>query len=183
MAHIEAKYGGILVILAYGRFLFTTHSDSKIRVWNVSETDKYFKPKKAITLPQKRTIFMYPRKKNINQHKDSISCIAYDVADKLLICTRVLGSWDKTVTVWKVSDKICVDSFLAHKGQVNTAIAINQQDGQAPTGLKSWLRHLLCASLPMGVFYTRVHDRLISFWKKEKAFNRFNRGGFLYARP
>lgn len=119
------------ITLAYGRFLFTAHSDSKIRVWNVSETDKYFKPKKAITLPQKRTIFMYPRKKNINQHKDSISCIAYDVADKLLICTRVLGSWDKTVTVWKVSDKICVDSFLAHKGQVNTAIAINQQDGCA----------------------------------------------------
>ena len=80
MAHIEAKYGGILVILAYGRFLFTTHSDSKIRAWNVSGTNNYFKPKKAITLPQKRTFI-------------NIKFLSLALRTMLLIsfCTRVLG--------------------------------------------------------------------------------------------
>lgn len=38
-----------------------------------------------------------------------------------------MGSGDKTVKVWNVSNKICVDPFLVHEGQVN-AIVINEQD-------------------------------------------------------
>lgn len=76
MGYIKARTGQIRAILAYGRLLFTTHSDYKIRVWDASLTEN-FRPKKITTLPQRRSFFLYPRKK-IHQHKDYISCIAYN---------------------------------------------------------------------------------------------------------
>lgn len=39
-----------------------------------------------------------------------------------------IGSWDSTVKAWNISENRCVDSFMAHEGNVN-AIVINQEDG------------------------------------------------------
>ncbi|GMP34927.1 hypothetical protein CsSME_00007592 [Camellia sinensis var. sinensis] len=199
MGYIKAKSGEIRTILAYERVLFTTHGDRKIRVWDVSLTEN-FRPKKITTLPRRSSFLLYPRK-NDYQHKDYISCIAYNNTDKLLYT----GSWDKTVKAWKVSKKECIDSFVAHEGLVN-AIEINQEDGCVFTcssdgTVKIWRRvfaessHILTMTLKFqlspvnalalssslsGCFlYSGSSDGLINFWEKEKMSGRFNHGGFL----
>ncbi|CAK9161514.1 unnamed protein product [Ilex paraguariensis] len=199
MGYIKAKSGEIRAILAKGKLLFTTHGDYKIRVWDVSLTES-FRPKKITTLPRRRSFFSYPRK-NIHQHKDYISCIAYNYAENLLYT----GSWDKTVKAWKISGRQCVDSFVAHEGHVN-AIVINQEDGCVFTcssdgTVKIWRRvfgessHILTMTLkfqpspvntlafslsPSGCFlYSGSSDGLINFWEKGKMSGRYNHGGFL----
>ncbi|KAK3002378.1 hypothetical protein RJ639_021040 [Escallonia herrerae] len=199
MGYIKAKAGDIQATLAHGRLLFTTHGDCKIRVWDVSLTEK-FRPKKTTTLPRRRSFFLYPRK-NTHQHNDYISCIAYNQSEKLLYT----GSADRTVKAWKVSERLCVDSFVAHEGQVN-AMMINQQDGCVFTcssdgTVKLWRRvfgessHILTVTLkfqpspvnalalsltPSSCFlYSGSSDGLINFWEKEKMSGRFNHKGFL----
>lgn len=91
IGHIKANAGEVRAILAYGKVLFTTHSDFKIRVWDVSITEG-FHPKKITTLPQRSPFFLFSRK-NSHQHKDYITCLAYNHVEKLLYT----GSWDRTV--------------------------------------------------------------------------------------
>lgn len=199
MGYIKAKVGDIRALLACGKLLFTTHGDYKIRVWDMSLAES-FQPKKTVTLPRKRPFFSYPRK-NIHKHRDYISSIAYNQTERLLYT----GSWDKTVKAWKVSERICVDSFVAHDGHVNS-IVINQQDGRVFTcssdgSVKIWRRvfgessHILTMTLKFqpspvnalalsstssGCFlYSGSSDGLINFWEKEKMSGRFNHGGFL----
>ncbi|KAL2516215.1 Transducin/WD40 repeat-like superfamily protein [Forsythia ovata] len=199
MGYIKATSGEIRAILAYGKMLFTTHGDYKIRVWDVSLTEN-FRPKKTITLPRRRSFFSYGKKNN-QQHRDSISCIAYNHKEKLLYT----GSWDKTVKVWKISEKRCVDSFVAHEGHVN-AIVLNQEDGCVFTcssdgTVKIWRRvfressHILTMTLkfqpsPVNtlalylspgecILYSGSSDGLINFWEKERMSSRYNHGGFL----
>ncbi|KAG9133143.1 hypothetical protein Leryth_027716 [Lithospermum erythrorhizon] len=199
MGYIKAIVGDIRAIFAHGRLLFTTHGDFKIRVWDVSLREN-FQPKKTMTLPKRKAIIFYPRKNN-HQHKDYITCIAYSQREKLLYT----GSLDKTVKVWKVTKKKCVDSFVAHEGHVN-AILINQEDGYVFTcssdgSIKIWRRifgessHFLTMTLqfqpsPVNALalsvtasdcflYSGSSDGLINFWEKERMSGRFNHGGFL----
>lgn len=196
MGYIKANVGEVRAILAHGKLLFTAHADHKIRVWDVPPTE-CFKPKKITTLPR-RSFLLYPR---MESHKDYISCIAYNYSEKLLYT----GSWDRTVKVWKISVKQCIDSFLAHEGHLN-AIVINQEDGCVFTGssdgtVKIWRRvfrdisHILTMKLkfqespvnalalslsPSGCFlYSGSSDGLINYWEKEKMSGRFNHRGFL----
>ncbi|GAA0184102.1 hypothetical protein LIER_31401 [Lithospermum erythrorhizon] len=199
MGYIKASVGDIRSTLAHGKLLFTTHGDFKIRVWDVSLREN-FQPKKTMTLPKKKSIIFYPRK-NSHQHKDYITCIAFNQREKLLYT----GSWDKTVKVWKITKKQCVDSFVAHEGHVN-AIVISQEDGYVFTcssdgSIKIWRRifgessHLLTMTLqfqpsPVNalalsltatgcIMYSGSSDGLINFWEKERMSGRFNHGGFL----
>ena len=199
IGHIKANASEVRAILAYGKVLFTTHSDFKIRVWDVSITEG-FHPKKITTLPQRSPFFLFSRK-NSHQHKDYITCLAYNHVEKLLYT----GSWDRTVKAWKVSENQCVDSFLAHKGHVN-AIVINQQDGcvfscSSDGTVKIWRRvygegsHMLTTTLkfqpsPVNALalssssntcflYSGSSDGLINFWEKERMSGRFNNRGFL----
>ena len=168
-------------------------------MWDVALKEN-FRPKKITTLPRRSSFFLYPRK-NTHQHKDSISCIAYNYTDKLLYT----GSRDKTVKAWKVSERKCIDSFVAHEGPVS-AIVIDQIDGCVFTcssdgTVKIWRRvfgessHILTMTLKFqpspvnalalssslsGCFlYSGSSDGLINFWEKEKMSSRFNHGGFL----
>ena len=199
VGHIKASSPDVRAILAYGRILFTTHGDCKVRVWDVSVTEK-FRPKKITTLPQSKSFFLFP-KKSSDQHKDYISCLAYNHGEKLLYT----GSWDKSVKVWNISEKRCVDSFMAHEDHVN-AIVINQQDGCVFTcssdgAVKIWRRvygessHILTMTLifqlspvnalalsssPSSCFlYSGSSDGLINFWEKEKTSGRFRHCGYL----
>lgn len=199
IGHIKANAGEVRAILAYGRVLFTTHGDFKIRVWNVSIREG-FQPKKITSLPRRSSFFLFSRK-NGHKHKDHITCMAYNHVEKLLYT----GSQDRTVKAWKVSENRCVDSFLAHKGHVN-AIVINQQDGCVFTcssdgTVKIWRRvykestHMLTTTLTFqpspvnalalssspntGFLYSGSSDGLINFWEKERMSGRFNNRGFL----
>lgn len=197
MGYIKANAGGIRSILAHGNLLFTAHGDCKIRVWDVPPTEN-FQHKKITTLPR-RSFLIYAR---MNIHKDYISCMAYNNTENLLYT----GSWDKTVKVWKIKEKQCIDSFVAHEGHV-TAIVINQEDGCVFTGssdgtVKIWRRvyressHILTMTLkfqpspinalalslsPGGCFlYSGSSDGLINYWQKERMSGRFNHRGFLH---
>ncbi|RWR82875.1 myosin heavy chain kinase B-like protein [Cinnamomum micranthum f. kanehirae] len=198
--HIKAKSGHVNVILAFGNTLFTTHKDRKVRVWAFSATD-HFRSKKLATLPQKARPLSFPRVQP-QQHKDVITCMAFYNAEALLYT----GSRDKTVKVWRLTNKKCVDSFIAHEDRVN-AILVNQGDGCVFTcssdGLvKIWRRvygessHTLTISLsfqpsPVNALalsssykscnlYSGSSDGLINFWEKEDdGGGRYSHGGFL----
>jgi WD40 repeat protein len=201
---LKIFFSPVRALLAYGRMLFTTHTDCKIRIWNiVSTATDHFRPKKIATLPQRNPFFSFSRKSTHQQHKNIISCLAYNHEEKLLYT----GSWDKTVRAWNVSQKRCVDSFVAHDGHVN-AIVINEQDGCVFTcssdgSVKIWRRvfgensHILTMTLkfqlspvnalalnlspaaPTCLLYSGSSDGLINFWEKEKLSGRYNHGGFL----
>ncbi|KAF8393407.1 hypothetical protein HHK36_021651 [Tetracentron sinense] len=199
--YLKASSGEVRAILAYGNMLFTTHRDYKIRIWNISFSEN-FRCKKITTLPQRSPFLLFQRT-NTHQHKDFISCLAYYHAEGLLYT----GSWDKTVKAWRVSDKKCVDSFVAHEDNVN-AIVVNQEDGCVFTcssdgSVKIWRRvymessHTLtmilkfqrspvnALALSLGsskdscFLYSGSSDGFINFWEKEKMSGRFNHGGFL----
>ena len=38
------------------------------------------------------------------------------------------GSYDKTIKAWKLYDKKCIDSFVAHGDHINDMV-VNQQNG------------------------------------------------------
>lgn len=127
--------------------------------------------------------------------------MAYNHAEGLLYT----GSWDKTIKAWRVSDRRCIDSFMAHEDNIN-AIVVNQEDGCVFTcssdgSIKIWRRvfgentHTLTMTLkfqaspinalalslsPNASFlYSGSSDGFINFWEKEKLSSRFNHGGFL----
>ncbi|KAL3650812.1 hypothetical protein CASFOL_007215 [Castilleja foliolosa] len=207
--YLKSRHGDVRAILAHGNTLFTSHKDSKIRVWNVTggggggaaTPPENFQAKKITTLPKNRSIFRFPRAHNGAKHKDCISCMAYNHAEGILYT----GSWDRTVKVWRISDNLCVDSFVAHEDQVNS-IVVNQDDGCVFTcssdgSVKIWRRvygqnsHTLTMTLkfqpsPVNALalssspgtcflYSGSSDGFINFWEKEKMSGRFNHGGFL----
>lgn len=197
--YLKASSGEVRAILGYGNMLFTTHRDNKIRMWNVTNSDS-FRSKKVSTLPRRSSLFIFPRA-SPQKHKDCISCMAYYHAEGLLYT----GSWDRTVKAWRVSDKQCVDSFVAHEDNVN-AIVVNQEDGclftcSSDGSVKVWRRlyvesshtltmtlkfqpspvNALALSLSLNTcfLYSGSSDGFINFWEKEKMSGRFNHGGFL----
>ncbi|XP_059461508.1 protein JINGUBANG-like [Corylus avellana] len=199
---LKANSGEVRAIFAYSNMLFTTHKDHKIRVWNftASESDS-FRCNKVSSLPKRSSFLLFPKRTKTHKHKDCISCIAYYHAEGLLYT----GSHDKTVKAWRISDKICVDSFIAHADNVN-AILVSQDDGCVFTcssdgSVKIWRRvyrensHTLTMTLkfqPCPVYtlalsssfntcflYSGSSDGSINFWEREKMCYRFNHGGFL----
>uniref|UniRef100_A0A2N9FQM9 Uncharacterized protein n=1 Tax=Fagus sylvatica TaxID=28930 RepID=A0A2N9FQM9_FAGSY len=120
--HVKTNCGEVRAILAYGNMLFSAHKDHKIRIWNFMVSDS-LRSKKVSSLPRKSSFLLFPRT-NTQQHKHCVSCMAYYHAEGLLYT----GSHDRTVKAWRVSDKKCVDSFVAHEDNV-TSILVNQDDG------------------------------------------------------
>ncbi|KAJ4958518.1 hypothetical protein NE237_025629 [Protea cynaroides] len=176
--YLKVKSGDVRALLAYGNKLFTTHKDCKS--WSS---------------------FSLFSRTSLHQHKDCISCLAYYQAEGLLY----KGSWDRTVKAWRVSDKKCVDSFVAHEDNVN-GIVVNQEDGCVFTcssdgSVKIWRRvygessHTLTMFLkfqpsPVNALalswstsscflYSGSSDGFINLWEKEIGSGRFNHGGFL----
>ncbi|XLU35144.1 hypothetical protein S245_071210, partial [Arachis hypogaea] len=77
------------------------------------------------TLPRKSSFLLFPRANQQNpKHKENVSCMAYYHSEGLLYT----GSHDRTVKAWRVSDRKCVDSFLAHEDNINSML-VNQDDG------------------------------------------------------
>ncbi|KAJ1409846.1 WD40/YVTN repeat-like-containing domain superfamily [Sesbania bispinosa] len=198
--YLKASSGEVRALLAYSNMLFSTHKDHKIRIWNFTVSE-HFKSKKIGTLPRKNSVLLFPRAKNTPRHKDSVSCMAYYHSEGLLYT----GSHDRTVKAWRVSDRKCVDSFVAHEDNIN-AILVNQDDGclftcSSDGSVKIWRRvytedsHTLTMTLkfqpsPVNALalsssfnhcflYSGSSDGMINFWEKERLCYRFNHGGFL----
>lgn len=204
--YLKASCGEIRAILSYNNMLFSAHKDHKIRIWNFTLSEN-FKSKKLATLPRKNSIlsnFHLGKNNNNNntqKHKDSISCMAYYHSEGLLYT----GSHDRTVKAWRVSDKKCIDSFIAHEDHVN-GVLVNQDDGclftcSSDGSVKIWRRvytedsHTLTMTLkfqpsPVNALalsssfnycflYSGSSDGMINYWEKERLCYRFNHGGFL----
>ncbi|KAK6912739.1 WD40 repeat [Dillenia turbinata] len=197
---LKASCGEVRAILGYGNMIFTSHKDHKVRMWNITPSSESFRSRKLGTLP-KRSSFLPFLRTSTYQHKDCVSCIAYYHAEGLLYT----GSWDKTVKTWRISDKKCVDSFVAHDDNVN-AIVVNPEDGcvftcSSDSSIKVWRRvygqsshtltitlkfqpspiNALALSLSMNscFLYSGSSDGFVNFWEKERMSGRFNHGGFL----
>ncbi|XLR48256.1 hypothetical protein HN51_032490 [Arachis hypogaea] len=199
--YLKASSGEVRAILAYSNTLFSTHKDHKIRIWNFTVSDT-FKSKKVGTLPRKSSFLLFPRGNQQNpKHKENVSCMAYYHSEGLLYT----GSHDRTVKAWRVSDRKCVDSFLAHEDNINSML-VNQDDGclftsSSDGSVKIWRRvytedsHTLTMTLkfqpsPVNALalsssfnhcflYSGSSDGMINFWEKERLCYRFNHGGFL----
>lgn len=200
--YIRTHHGRVRAILAHGGTLFTSHKDHRVRVWSVfvAGPDR-LRSKKLATLPPRGPSFFPFHRKKSNQHRDTISCLACYQAEGLLYT----GSWDRTVKVWRLTEKACVDSFIAHEGQVS-AMLVNQEDGCLFTSstdgsVKLWRRvygdssHALTVVLrfqtsPVNALalsrstsscflYSGSSDGYVNIWEKEAASGRFNHTGFL----
>ncbi|KAL9673717.1 hypothetical protein QQ045_029978 [Rhodiola kirilowii] len=108
LGYIKVKPGEIRSILCHDNMIFSAHKDCKIRMWNFL-SNAHFK-KVMTTLPKKNTLFSFISNNNTQQstHKDKISCMAYNHLEGLLYT----GSWDKTVRVWNIPDKISLHHLV-----------------------------------------------------------------------
>ncbi|KAK6912038.1 WD40 repeat [Dillenia turbinata] len=230
LASLHRHEGNIFSIAVSRDFTFTGSESSRIHAWKQPDCTEmgYIKAKhvyqqRKILAPlgsppthslnvdpvlattptplRRSTRVRRPLDRNTNQHKNYISFLAYNHAEKLLYTS----SWDKTIKAWKVPEMRCVDSFVAHEGHVN-AIVINQQDGCVFTcssdgSVKIWRRvygessHILTMMLKFQLLpinalalsptanscflYSGSSDGLVNFWEKERMLGRFNHGGFL----
>ncbi|XP_074276494.1 protein JINGUBANG-like [Silene latifolia] len=119
--YIQTSSGKVRAMLAHGGMLFTAHKDHKIRVWNIISHNAIFRPKKIATLPKLsplRFLISWASHSSALQHKDTISCMAFNHADGILYT----GSWDKTVKAWSLNDRKCIDSFAAHADNINDMV-------------------------------------------------------------
>uniref|UniRef100_A0A803N7F6 Uncharacterized protein n=1 Tax=Chenopodium quinoa TaxID=63459 RepID=A0A803N7F6_CHEQI len=115
------------------------------------------------------------------------------------------GSFDRTVKAWRINEKKCVDSFIAHGGNINDMV-VNQQNGYLITcssdgTVKMWLRvygenshalirvlvfhaypfHALAFSVAVSnksFLYSGSTDGTINYWEQEISC-RYTHGGFL----
>ncbi|KMT18029.1 hypothetical protein BVRB_2g032230 [Beta vulgaris subsp. vulgaris] len=210
--YIHASSGDVRAMVAHAHMLFTSHKDHKIRVWDMRNGKGNFRPRKVTTLPNashfksfmSRPItpqYKVTSKTITPQHKDIISCMAYYLVEGILYT----GSFDRTVKAWRLNEKKCVDSFIAHGSNVNDMV-VNQQNGYLFTcssdgTVKMWLRvygenshaliKVLCFhtypiyALALNVspsqksfLYSGSSDGCINFWVQELSC-RYNHAGLL----
>uniref|UniRef100_A0A7N0UZK4 Uncharacterized protein n=1 Tax=Kalanchoe fedtschenkoi TaxID=63787 RepID=A0A7N0UZK4_KALFE len=202
---IKVKSGQIRSVLVQGHTVFTAHKDYKIRMWRFSSSQPAdrFHVEKILTIPKRNSLFPFLLSSSEQSaHKDCISCMAYYNMEGLLYT----GSWDKTIRVWNIRERICQDVIAAHEDKINS-ILINQEDGSifscsSDGSIKIWrrvcgekfhtlimtLRYQHCPVNALGwssaidkpsMLYSGSSDGLISLWVKEKNSTRFSHGGLL----
>ncbi|KAK9742123.1 hypothetical protein RND81_03G149700 [Saponaria officinalis] len=116
--YIQVSSGEVRAMLSHDDLLFTSHKDCRIRVWNTASCATNFSPRKITTLPKPSPLRFITSKTRALQHKDIISCMAYNGPEGVLYT----GSWDKTVKAWRLSDRKCIDSFVAHADNINDMV-------------------------------------------------------------
>ncbi|XP_074287002.1 protein JINGUBANG-like [Silene latifolia] len=204
--YIRSSTCKISSLLVHGDMLFSSHKDHKIRMWSLRDCDANFNPRKIITLPPKSSNpfkLLLMSKPRLRQHRDMVSCMAYNSDDGLLYT----GSWDKTVKSWRLSDGKCVDSFVAHANNINDMVI--DRDGFIITcssdgTIKMWSRvcgetyHTLTMTLSFHPFpiyalainedvsssrtflYSGSSDGCINFWSQNFS-ERYSHGGAIQA--
>ncbi|KAM0009115.1 putative [Myosin heavy-chain] kinase transcription factor WD40-like family [Helianthus debilis subsp. tardiflorus] len=172
--------------------IFTSHQDSKIRVWKLTENKRH---KQTGTLPtlEDRLLRSFFKENYVNvrrhrrrlwiEHHDAVSGLA--MINNQLMCSV---SWDKCLKIWKTSNLRCVESIKAHDDAINAVVVAN--DGTIYTGsadhrIKVWgkteSKHVLIATLEKhksavnalalnddgSVLFSGACDRSILVWEKE----------------
>ncbi|OIW00376.1 hypothetical protein TanjilG_05726 [Lupinus angustifolius] len=189
--------------------IFTTHQDSKIRVWHHTP-HKSNLHRMLTTLPtanDRLRRFLLPKnyvtirrhnKRLWIEHADAVTGLAVNNTNGVIYSV----SWDKTLKIWRVSDLRCVESVKAHDDAVN-AVAVSN-DGTVYTGsadkrIRVWARpnnekrHVLLATLEKhesavnalalnddgSVLFSGACDRSIIVWEREDSANHMVVSGAL----
>ncbi|KAK9050912.1 hypothetical protein SSX86_027537 [Deinandra increscens subsp. villosa] len=194
----DPSSGTVKSVTFHNGSVFTSHQDSKIRVWKLTENRRH---KQAGTLPtlEDRLLRSIFKRNYVNvrrhrrrlwiEHHDAVSGLA--VLNDLFMCSI---SWDKHLKIWKTSNLRCVESIKAHDDAIN-AVAV-AEDGTIYTGsadrrIKVWgkpvgeNKHALIATLEKhksavnalalnavgSVLFSGACDRSILVWEKEDSAN------------
>ncbi|KAK7247365.1 hypothetical protein RIF29_42246 [Crotalaria pallida] len=201
--------GSTKSITIHNELIFTTHQDSKIRVWHHAP-NKNYNHRILTTLPtvtDRLRRFLFPKnyvtirrhnKRLWIEHADAVTGLAVNNANGVIYSV----SWDKTLKIWRVSDLRCVESVKAHEDAVN-AVAVSN-DGTVYTGsadrrIRVWARpnnekrHVLLATLEKhksavnalalnddgSVLFSGACDRSILVWEREDSANHMVVSGAL----
>ncbi|MED6173289.1 hypothetical protein PIB30_057939 [Stylosanthes scabra] len=146
----KSNSGLVKAIIISGHKIFTGHQDGKIRVWKVSPKAPNVH-KRAGTLPTLKDILKSSIKpsnyievrKNRSalwiKHSDAISALSLSHCKTLLYS----ASWDRSIKVWRISDKKCMESIPAHEDTVNSVVCGVDGlvfSGSADGTVKMWKR-------------------------------------------
>ncbi|KAL2482663.1 Transducin/WD40 repeat-like superfamily protein [Forsythia ovata] len=118
---------GLVKFIAFSdRKIFTAHQDCKIRVWQMTSSNKHrlistlptFKDRLCRCMLAKNYVQVRRHKQKLwIEHSDIVSCLA--VNNGLMYS----ASWDKSFKTWKISDMNCLESMKnAHSDAVNAIV-------------------------------------------------------------
>ncbi|KAL1353778.1 hypothetical protein HN51_042446 [Arachis hypogaea] len=208
----KSNSGLVKAIIISGHKIFTGHQDGKIRVWKVNPKAPNVH-KRAGTLPTLKDILKSSLKpsnyievrKNRSalwiKHSDAVSALSLSHCKTLLYS----ASWDRSIKVWRISDKRCMESIPAHQDTVNSVVCGVDGlvfSGSADGTVKMWKRETpssrstkctkhtnaqtllkqesavtaLTLDASFSTLYCGSSDGLVNFWDSN---NNFAHGGVL----
>ncbi|KAK1425902.1 hypothetical protein QVD17_21264 [Tagetes erecta] len=194
----DSSSGTVKSVTFLNGTVFTSHQDTKIRVWKLTEKKRH---KQITTLPtlEDRFLRSFFNRNYVNvrrhrrrlwiEHHDAVSGVA--MINDLLMCSV---SWDKYLKIWRTSNLRCVESIKAHDDAINAVVVANDgtiYTGSADRRIKVWgkpigeNKHSLIATLEKhksavnalalnesgSVLFSGACDRSILVWEKEDSAN------------
>ncbi|KAK4264973.1 hypothetical protein QN277_026084 [Acacia crassicarpa] len=186
--------------------LFTTHQDSKIRVWKLLPDKKRYQMVTALpTVNDRLRRFLLPKNYvTVRRHRKQLWIQHADAVTGLAVYNNIIYSvsWDKSMKIWRACDLRCVESMKAHDDAVNAVVV--SRDGTVYTGsadkrIRVWSkpdgekRHVLIATLEKhrsainalalneegSVLFSGACDRSILVWEREHSANHMVVSGAL----
>ncbi|XP_071707793.1 protein JINGUBANG-like [Rutidosis leptorrhynchoides] len=194
----NSSSGSVKSVMFGNGNVFTSHQDSKIRVWKLTESKRH---RNVGTLPtlEDRLLRSIMSRNYVNvrrhrrklwiEHHDAVSGLS--IVDDRLMCSV---SWDKYLKIWNMKDFRCVESIKAHDDAINAVVVA--KDGTIYTGsadrrIRVWgksfneKKHGLIATLVKhksavnalalnevgSVLFSGACDRSILVWEKEDSAN------------
>ncbi|KAE8716577.1 hypothetical protein F3Y22_tig00110114pilonHSYRG00337 [Hibiscus syriacus] len=189
----DSSSGSVKSVAFCNGKIFTAHQDCKIRVWQMTVTKKHKFLTALPTVNDRLRRCVLPKnyvsvrrhvKRLWIEHADAVTGLA---SNKGLIYSV---SWDKTLKIWRASDKRCLQSIKAHNDAINAITA--SIDGTVYTGsadkrIRVWgkpsgeKRYALVATLEKhksavnalaldderSVLFSGACDRSILVWERE----------------
>ncbi|XP_028795476.1 protein JINGUBANG-like [Neltuma alba] len=185
--------------------VFTTHQDSKIRVWKLLEDKGYQMVTALPTVNDRLRRFLLPKNYvAVRRHRKQLWIQHADAVTGLAVNNNIIYSvsWDKSMKIWLACDLRCVESVKAHEDAVNAVVV--SKDGTVYTGsadkrIRVWSkqdgekRHALIATLEKhksainalalneegSVLFSGACDRSILVWEREHSANHMVVSGAL----
>ncbi|KAJ8639612.1 hypothetical protein MRB53_016306 [Persea americana] len=180
--------------------VFTAHQDSKIRVWEVTDSKRrhHRLVTSLPTVSDRLRRFIFPANYvRVRRHRKRLWIEHADAVSSLAVSNGVIYSvsWDRSLKIWSASDLLCIESVdSAHDDAVN-AVAVSG-DGTVYTGsadrrIRVWgrafggKRQTLIATLEKhkssvnalalnsggSILYSGAKDRSILVWEREDSAN------------
>ncbi|KAM2334078.1 hypothetical protein ACFXTH_011673 [Malus domestica] len=193
----DASSGSVKSVNFSDGNIFTSHQDSKIRVWQLTAGKQHKLFNSLPTVNDRLRRFVLPKNYvTVRRHKKCLWIQHADAVTGIAVNNGLIYSvsWDKSLKIWRDSDLRCVESVKAHEDAVNAVVVSN--DGTVYTGsadcrIRVWSkpfgekRHVLVATLEKhksavnalalnddgSVLFSGACDRSILVWEREDSAN------------